>query len=295
MPNAPEPPPGLGLTRFARRGAAGIAYEAVGADDASAVLLLHDLLADRAGFAPLRDALVAAGFRIVAPDLRGHGASGALSGRPYPMVELTADALAVLDAAAAPRAHIVGAGLGGAIALALAEAAPTRVASLAVLAPAIPGILGPDADRSARVAAAVSATAAAEAAALAIKGQTDRALDRWLEPQWGRGWRERLPRARRGAIRRHAGALGPLLGAAATHTPPAAVLAALDRPLLVVLAADAGPLDRAIADRLASDAGARTAIVPAAAGPPDAVDLAAETVFAALTTFLGDVRANPNG
>ncbi|HET7092572.1 MAG TPA: alpha/beta fold hydrolase, partial [Thermomicrobiales bacterium] len=208
----PPPPPGLGLTRFARRGAAGIAYEAVGADDASAVLALHDLLADRTGFAPLRDALVAAGSRVIAPDLRGHGASGALSGRPYPMAELTADALAVLDAAGAPRAHVVGAGLGGAIALALAEAAPARVASLVVLAPAVPGILAADADPEARAAAVAFDAAAAEATALASKGQTDRALDRWLDPVWGRGWRERLPRARLGAIRRHAGALGPLLG-----------------------------------------------------------------------------------
>ncbi|HEU5433767.1 MAG TPA: alpha/beta fold hydrolase, partial [Thermomicrobiales bacterium] len=208
-PPPSEPPPGLGLTRFAHRGAASIAYEAVGAADAPAVLALHDLLADRTGFAPLRAALFAAGFRVIAPDLRGHGASGALSGRPYPMVELTADALAVLDAADAPRAHVVGAGLGGAIALALAEAVPARVASLALLTPAIGGILAADADADAeaRAAAAAVLAAAAEAAALANKGQTDRALDRWLDPPWGRGWRDRLPRARLGAIRRHAGAL----------------------------------------------------------------------------------------
>jgi pimeloyl-ACP methyl ester carboxylesterase len=290
---APDsPPPGLGLTRFARRGAAGIAYEAVGADDAPTVLALHDLLADRTGFAPLRAALVAASFRVVAPDLRGHGASGALSSRPYPMAELTADALAVLDAAGASRAHVVGAGLGGAIALALAEAVPTRVASLALLAPSIAGIFAGDADGEARAAADADAEAAAEAAALAHKGQIDRALDRWLDPLWGPGWRERLPRGRLGAIRRHAGAIGALLAGASTHAPPPALLARLDLPLLILLAADADPLARAIADRLGGAPGARATVVPAAdeTGAAGALDPTAAPVVAAITTFLDTIE-----
>ncbi|MHA7306869.1 alpha/beta fold hydrolase [Arthrobacter sp. TMN-49] len=74
-------------------------------------------------------------FQVIAMDLRGHG----LSGKPstpaaYAMDTLVADALAVLDAAGAPRAHYGGYSVGARLGFALAVAAPERLLSLTTLA-----------------------------------------------------------------------------------------------------------------------------------------------------------------
>jgi pimeloyl-ACP methyl ester carboxylesterase len=70
--------------------------------------------------------------RSLAPDTRGIGQSDAPPG-PYTTRQLAADALAVLDAAQVPRAHVVGLSLGGAVAQELALAHPERVRSLSLL------------------------------------------------------------------------------------------------------------------------------------------------------------------
>jgi pimeloyl-ACP methyl ester carboxylesterase len=71
--------------------------------------------------------------RCIAPDARGVGKSDAPAG-PYTTEQLAGDALAVLDACAVERAHVVGLSLGGAVAQRLALAHPDRVRSLALLA-----------------------------------------------------------------------------------------------------------------------------------------------------------------
>jgi 3-oxoadipate enol-lactonase len=70
--------------------------------------------------------------RSIAPDARGVGESDAPKG-PYTARLLAQDAIAVLDAAAVDRAHVVGLSLGGAVAQELALAHPGRVRSLALL------------------------------------------------------------------------------------------------------------------------------------------------------------------
>jgi pimeloyl-ACP methyl ester carboxylesterase len=79
-------------------------------------------------------ALAGGGFRVVAPDQRGFGASD----RPaavdaYEVRHAVADALAVLDALDVERAHVVGHDWGAGVAWALAAFAPERVDRLAVL------------------------------------------------------------------------------------------------------------------------------------------------------------------
>lgn len=64
-----------------------------------------------------------------AVDYRAHGRSAA--GGPYHPADYAADALAVLDAEAVARAHVVCGSIGGAVAVELAVAAPDRVASIA--------------------------------------------------------------------------------------------------------------------------------------------------------------------
>jgi pimeloyl-ACP methyl ester carboxylesterase len=114
-----------------------------GDPQAPAVLLVHGFASSR------RDnwvrtrwlpPLVDAGFRVVAPDLRGHGDSS----RPrrlaaYSVPRFVADLVAVLDAADARVAHVVGYSLGARLAWELAARHPERVASLVVGGPPVLG------------------------------------------------------------------------------------------------------------------------------------------------------------
>lgn len=75
------------------------------------------------------------GRRVVAPDLRGHGESGAEP--PWTRETHVADVLETLDAAGVGPASWVGYSFGGLIAAAVAQAAPDRVRRLALLEPAL--------------------------------------------------------------------------------------------------------------------------------------------------------------
>ena len=79
-------------------------------------------------------ALVGAGLRVVAPDLRGFGASG----RPeavedYAIRRSVADMVALLDGLGIERARVVGHDWGAVVAWALAASAPARVERLVAL------------------------------------------------------------------------------------------------------------------------------------------------------------------
>jgi len=71
-------------------------------------------------------------YRLIAPDLRGFGQSGAPAGN-YDGVTLGADAIALLDALEIERAHLIGHDWGGFAAFAAGIAAPQRFASIVVL------------------------------------------------------------------------------------------------------------------------------------------------------------------
>jgi pyruvate dehydrogenase E2 component (dihydrolipoamide acetyltransferase) len=97
------------------------------------VLLVHGYGGDRNSWLFLQEPL-AARYRVYALDLPGHGTSSKDVGDGS--VDLLADAvLAVLDAIGAPRAHLVGHSLGGAVVLTVAARCPERVASVTLFAP----------------------------------------------------------------------------------------------------------------------------------------------------------------
>jgi pimeloyl-ACP methyl ester carboxylesterase len=92
------------------------------------VLLLHGFPDSSHVWRHQVPALVDAGMRVVAPDLRGFGESD----RPeavadYALTHSIADMLAVLDALEIERAHVVGHDFGAPIAWSLAAFAPERV------------------------------------------------------------------------------------------------------------------------------------------------------------------------
>ncbi|WP_214404611.1 alpha/beta fold hydrolase [Pseudonocardia lacus] len=104
----------------------------LGPADGRPVLALHGVT----GHAHRWDVLSAAlpGVRLLAVDLRGHGRSPWVP--PWNLEQHVADALAVLDRFALPRAAVMGHSFGGAIAVHLARAAPERVERLVLLDPA---------------------------------------------------------------------------------------------------------------------------------------------------------------
>jgi 3-oxoadipate enol-lactonase len=107
-----------------------IAYDAAG--HGLAVVLLHGLLLDRSIWDDQAAAL-AGRFRVVRPDLRGAGESGAGEG-PALMESLAGDVYGLLDALEIERAVIVGHGMGGYAALAFFRMYAERVAGLALVA-----------------------------------------------------------------------------------------------------------------------------------------------------------------
>jgi pimeloyl-ACP methyl ester carboxylesterase len=109
----------------------GVGLEVSDTGSGPAVLLLHGFPDTHELWRHQVPALVAAGFRTIAPDLRGFGASD----RPgsYGVRAHIGDLLGVLDQLDVPAAHAVGHDWGAGIAWALASLVPDRVRSLTVL------------------------------------------------------------------------------------------------------------------------------------------------------------------
>jgi pimeloyl-ACP methyl ester carboxylesterase len=105
-----------------------------GQPDGEPILLLHGFPEDATSWSELTPALVAAGYRTLAPDLRGYSRGARPSERyAYRMSALVGDVRALADAAGADRFHLVGHDWGGALAWACAARWPQRLASLTVL------------------------------------------------------------------------------------------------------------------------------------------------------------------
>lgn len=94
-----------------------------------AVLLLHGGMGNATNFGHQAPALLAAGFRVVAMDSRGHGRSS-WDGGDFSYAEMAQDALAGLDALGIERVAVVGWSDGAVTGLELARAAPERVAGV---------------------------------------------------------------------------------------------------------------------------------------------------------------------
>lgn len=106
----------------------------VEAGEGPPIVLLHGLTATHRYVVHGSRALERGGYRVVAYDARGHGASPPAEGYDYP--SLAQDLLALLDARGIERAVLAGASMGGHTALRVALDEPDRVAGLAVITPA---------------------------------------------------------------------------------------------------------------------------------------------------------------
>lgn len=103
---------------------------AIEAGDGPPVVLLHGLLGAAQNFGAVQKALAGQGWRVIALDLRNHGASPHAASMTYP--EMAADVAETLAALGAAPAAVIGHSMGGKVAMALALSRPELVARLLV-------------------------------------------------------------------------------------------------------------------------------------------------------------------
>jgi pimeloyl-ACP methyl ester carboxylesterase len=121
----------------------GLRFHAVDEGQGTPVVLLHGFPDTSALWRAQVQALVGAGYRAIAPDLRGRGQTE----RPervedYAISHSVRDVGALLDTLEIPRAHIVGHDWGAAVAWGVAALLPQRVDHLVVISVGHPGARG---------------------------------------------------------------------------------------------------------------------------------------------------------
>lgn len=108
-----------------------LAYDDVGTGPA--VLLIHGFPLNRQMWQPQLKPIADAGYRVIAPDLRGFGASDAPAGG-YSMDRFADDVIALLDALKIDKAVVGGMSMGGYILMNLMERYPDRVRAACFIA-----------------------------------------------------------------------------------------------------------------------------------------------------------------
>ncbi len=106
-----------------------IAYDVIGPETAPTVCITHSLASDGGSWAGQVPALLAAGFRVLRIDMRGHGGSDPVAG-DYTMADLAGDVAAVLDGLSIRRVHYIGLSIGGMLGQAFALDHPDRLISI---------------------------------------------------------------------------------------------------------------------------------------------------------------------
>lgn len=125
IPGTPAP------DRVVETAAVTVALDEWGPSDGSTVVLLHGGGQTRHAWRGLGQRLGAKGYYTIAPDLRGHGDSSWAPDGDYSYDACLTDLVALLDALGKPQAAIVGASLGGGVAL--TAAGEHRVAATAIV------------------------------------------------------------------------------------------------------------------------------------------------------------------
>ncbi|MCB1517280.1 MAG: alpha/beta hydrolase [Hyphomicrobiaceae bacterium] len=125
-----EEEPGDPPFQFVTRGGFEIAYRVFGAQDGKPLLMVHGLAASGRQFEADARWFAARGFRVIIPDLRGHGRS--TGPRPvaqddYARADLVADLIAILDQEHIASVNWVGNSLGGILALEAMLTSPDRL------------------------------------------------------------------------------------------------------------------------------------------------------------------------
>jgi pimeloyl-ACP methyl ester carboxylesterase len=115
----------------------GVVLRGEQAGDGPPVVLLHGLSATRRNVVQGSRHLIKRGYRLIAYDARGHGASS--PGHSYEYADLVEDLEAVLARLGIERTALVGSSMGAATAMAFTLRHPERVAALVQITPAYTG------------------------------------------------------------------------------------------------------------------------------------------------------------
>lgn len=107
----------------------GLRYALEGRAGAPVVTLVHPLAAALEVWDAQAAALVAAGYRVLRYDARGHGGSEAPAG-PYSIPQMAEDLLGLWDALGVSRSHLVGLSMGGIVGMEAALRWPDRLGGL---------------------------------------------------------------------------------------------------------------------------------------------------------------------
>ncbi|MDB4908201.1 MAG: hydrolase [Gemmatimonadetes bacterium] len=109
----------------------------LGLDDhgggANALLLVHGHPFDRSMWLPQVEPAKRAGWRVIAPDLRGYGETTVVEGRT-PFAEFAADLAALLDHLEVQQVVLAGLSMGGQVVMEFARLYPSRVRGLVLAA-----------------------------------------------------------------------------------------------------------------------------------------------------------------
>lgn len=116
-----------------------------GSDDAPAILAVHGITSHHLAWADVARTLP--DHRLIAPDLRGRGASADLPG-PWGMARHADDVVAVLDHLGLDRVPIVGHSMGAFVAAAAAHRHPDRISRVILVDGGLPLELPPGVDAS---------------------------------------------------------------------------------------------------------------------------------------------------
>ena len=103
-----------------------IYFDLMGPENGPVVCFTHSLSSDSGMWAEQLPELLAAGYRILRLDMRGHGGSDPVDG-DYTMAELAGDVRTSLDALAIRKVHFIGLSIGGMIGQAFAINHPDYV------------------------------------------------------------------------------------------------------------------------------------------------------------------------
>lgn len=147
-------------------------FDLLGREDAPVVCLTHALSADTGIWAEQVPPLLAAGWRVLRLDMRGHGGSTPGDGNFYTMEGLAADVIAVLDYLKLGKVHFAGLSIGGMIGQVLAIDHAERLLSVMLCDTAPTTIPGGKATWDERFAAIVAGGS--------VEPLADATMQRWL-------------------------------------------------------------------------------------------------------------------
>lgn len=213
---------------------------------AGTVLLLHASGSSARQWQALAEALQP-GWRVLAPDLHGHGERAPWSG-PRPMTLADEAELAGAALAAAGGGHVVGHSYGGAIALTLASRHPTLVRSVVAYEPVLLRLLLDDGPGAETMRDGVSV---AQAIRDHLANDRDEAAARLFVDHWsGRGAWDLLPLGRRAAVVMRMASVLRQYDALVREPSPLPQLARLRPPMLLLHGERTVATTRRIADLL---------------------------------------------